>query len=348
MLKIDQHYISLIRAATKAEDLHIPLQSAIELEHSTIPPYLTALFSLKPGTNGYVRQILHSIVVEEMLHMTIAANILNALDGQPNINGSDFIPKYPGHLPMGIGQGLIVGLTKYSKDQVKNVFMEIEEPETPLVIPEAKVMALKADDFHTIGEFYASLQEKIEALPGSELPGDAGRQVVSGFFATDQLFPITTKEEAIRAINIIVEQGEGTQKSPADEEGELAHYYKFEELYKGRKIVKDPDSPVGYSFSKEAIPFEEDGVFNIFPDTKSAMVPAGSEERRVINQFNFVYSTLLNGLHKTFNGHPDFLSNTIGLMYDLKLVAEKLCSMPFPGKDGYTIGPSFEFTPINE
>ena len=52
-----------------AEDLQAALQVAIELEHSTIPPYLTAYYSIKPGANAEVAQLIYSVVIEEMFHM---------------------------------------------------------------------------------------------------------------------------------------------------------------------------------------------------------------------------------------------------------------------------------------
>jgi hypothetical protein len=42
------------------------LQGAIKLEHSTIPAYLYALYSLKPGENQRIADLLTSIVQEEM------------------------------------------------------------------------------------------------------------------------------------------------------------------------------------------------------------------------------------------------------------------------------------------
>lgn len=42
------------------------------------PPYLTALYSIPPGTNSEAYHILRAVVVAEMLHLTLAANILNA------------------------------------------------------------------------------------------------------------------------------------------------------------------------------------------------------------------------------------------------------------------------------
>jgi hypothetical protein len=39
------------------------------------------------------------VVIEEMLHMTIAANVLNAVGGHPAIDRPDFVPNYPEDLP---------------------------------------------------------------------------------------------------------------------------------------------------------------------------------------------------------------------------------------------------------
>src|SRR5579864_6264652 len=114
------------------EGLHRALQHAIELAHSTIPPYLYALYSLDPVRNATIYSLILSIVLEEMLHMSLACNILNAIGGSPVIDHPQFIPQYPGPLPGAVESQLIVPLARFSLDLVKNVFMVIEEPETPL------------------------------------------------------------------------------------------------------------------------------------------------------------------------------------------------------------------------
>ncbi|GAB5399904.1 MAG: hypothetical protein Aureis2KO_14890 [Aureisphaera sp.] len=341
MLKLDTEFVGNIRKADSLDVLFPLVQNAIELEHATIPPYLTAMFSLKPRTEREIWDIIHSIVIEEMLHMTIASNILNALGGSPNINKPDFVPEYPTGLPMGIGDGLVVNLAKYSKQQVKDVFMEIEEPEDPLNLD--KIKFAQQQDYNTIGEFYMALRDKIDELAPEHLPGDPALQVTSGFFPDDVLFPILTKSDVNRAIEIIVEQGEGTTTSPIDFEGEIAHYYRFEELYRGVRLVKDDKAKYGYSFSGPPIPFDPNNVQPIFPNTKANMLPAGSEERRRVDEFNAAYYSLLQGLHEVFNGKPEQLRETIGIMFDIKLFGEKLCGTKFPGKPGFTIGPTFEF-----
>src|SRR5437899_7691872 len=100
------------------------LQQAVELEHSTIPVYLYALYSLDAAKNGTVITIINSVVVEEMLHMTLACNILNALGGRPAIDRPGFIPTYPGPLPGGVESDLIAHLARFSSAQLGN-FMTI-------------------------------------------------------------------------------------------------------------------------------------------------------------------------------------------------------------------------------
>src|SRR6476659_4084113 len=99
------------------DDLRTALQNAIRLEHSTIPPYLTALATLSGSSESvkYARQVITDIVVEEMLHMTLACNILNAIGGHPVLADAAFVPTYPGDLPMGVAGGLTVHLKRYSK-----------------------------------------------------------------------------------------------------------------------------------------------------------------------------------------------------------------------------------------
>ena len=95
MIRLDRKAIRAVQAAAVREDLYPWLQNAIELEHSTIPPYLTAMFSLKPGTNDEIARLIRSIVLEEMLHMTIVGNILIAIGGHPAINVPRFICRVP-------------------------------------------------------------------------------------------------------------------------------------------------------------------------------------------------------------------------------------------------------------
>src|SRR5437588_4903899 len=112
-------------AGMTVEELRAHFQTAIELEHSTIPPYLCALYSLDAQKkndaqkndeqkNQFAYQVIQSVVMEEMLHMIQAANILAAIGGRPALNNPKFIPEYPTFLPHS-DDAFKVGLQKFSR-----------------------------------------------------------------------------------------------------------------------------------------------------------------------------------------------------------------------------------------
>jgi pimeloyl-ACP methyl ester carboxylesterase len=73
------------------QELAAALQTALEIEHATIPPYLYALYSLKPEANREVAVILRSIVIEEMQHMALCCNLLNAIGASPRLADPSFV-----------------------------------------------------------------------------------------------------------------------------------------------------------------------------------------------------------------------------------------------------------------
>jgi hypothetical protein len=326
---------------TDLASLQNALQNAIELEHATIPPYLTAYYTLRGTSKGGLaaRQILHSIVMEEMLHMQLACNILNAIGGAPVINAANFIPKYPGPLPMGIGgaDGLMVGIKRYSKATVQNTFMEIEEPENPIHIP-VKPMALAiAPSFETIGQFYAAIGNEIVRLnkQNNIFTGDPGHQVPGATIVHDV-------DTALAAISTIVTQGEGTPTSPADSPTEYAHYYRFEELFMGMQIVIDSSSPVGYSFDPTQ-PIVVDDVADVTQMADNPRTVDFSSNWRagqLADECDAIYTKLLNALHIGFNGQPDWIDrNAVSVMFEFKNCIEELLQQQLAG--GLYAGPRF-------
>jgi ferritin-like protein len=339
MIKLQPGIISGIRAATSPEELGVYLQNAVELEHSTIPPYLTAMFSLRPGTNTQIARNIREIVIEEMLHMTIAANILIAIGGSPSINQPYFVPKYPGPLPMNIGD-LKVGIEAFSIDLVKRTFMDIEEPEHP--VPVEEKAALEAPEFATIGAFYDAIKEQIKTLgPSIFVKTSAPPQVVnSTWFSPDRLFAITDVETAWRAIDLIKLEGEGTSLSPFEAPGDPAHYYRFGEIAAGRRLVV---TPTGFAYGGEPLLFDPAGVWPLRPNCKIDDFPPNTQARTRIDAFAYNYSALLNALHNSFNGDPAQLDAAIGLMYDLRTSAVALMETDTGDGSGQTVGPSFEY-----
>ncbi|CAG8601565.1 2077_t:CDS:10, partial [Racocetra fulgida] len=72
---------SLVDNAT-IDDLHEMLKIAMTIELTTIPAYLYAMYSIKPGTetgDEVIRQI-RRVAAEEMLHLSLVANLIAAIE----------------------------------------------------------------------------------------------------------------------------------------------------------------------------------------------------------------------------------------------------------------------------
>lgn len=337
MLKISRKYVEQIAAAASPKDLYEPVQNAIALELATIPPYLCAYFTLKADIDPGVSSIIYSIAYEEMLHMNLMCNLMVALGGAPSITGAAATLTYPGPLPMNIGSSLEVSLRKCCVDQIQKVFMEIEKPEKPL---EFKVLTTYA----TIGEFYRALVVKIEDLGDKAFTGDPNRQITD-LFGSKVMFPITNVATARKAIlNVIVQQGEGTTLSPEDERGKIAHYYRFQQIVKGRKLKKIP-TPPGWSFSGDEIKLESSKVWNMENDPKTDNYPKDTHARAKVDAFNSLYSSMLRSLDKAFNENPASMDEAIEAMRALPAAAAEVLILPSSEGADTQAGLPFEYVP---
>lgn len=338
MLRIRADLESIGRAT--AHELGPWLQNATKLEHATIPPYLTALYSIKPGYNRAIAGILRSIVREEMLHMAIMANLLTALGGRPVLDKPGFIPVFPGPLPMGVQADLTVGLDKLTPELVQDIFMKIEEPEDLSKYPFAPEAGVT-----TIGQFYDTIMKRIEVLGQKAFKGELGHQVVDPtWFRTDELFAITNVKEAIRAINLIVRQGEGRPDTPEDKL-DPGHYLEFKQIAVGHEAAWNDDAEQ-WDFTGCPVDLDPAGVWNLYPNAKIVDYPQGSRARVLAEQFNAGYTNLLRSLQATFNGSPEALKVAMGLMQELHLTARSLVATPVPGSDLHA-SPTFEYAPVH-
>jgi len=331
-------------------DLYAALQNAIRLEHSTIPPYLTALATLSGNSPSvkYARKVIRDVVTEEMLHMTLACNVLNAIGGHPAIAGSNFVPSYPHELPMGVAGDLVVHLKRYSKDLIENTFMRIEEPEIVLDIPTKKTeLALEAVTPLTIGQFYALIRGQLVAHP-ELFTGDPALQVTGFFTAPGENIAVTDVKSALLAIETIVEQGEGTPKSLTDLQNEIAHYYRFQQFSKGMEIVQDPASPLKFSFDpgKPLTIDDTADVIQMVDDPSRITYDAADWRAEQLSvECDASYSRILNALHFGFNGKPDKVSDAVGTMFEFKTIVGELLQQQLTAgpNAGQFAGPRFRY-----
>jgi len=226
---------------------------------------------------------------------------------------------------------------------VKDVFMGIEEPETPLPF---KTFAA-APERVTIGMFYDKISRQLQE---SFFTGDPARQVVAEWWPSHELFAITNLDEAHLGIKIIVEQGEGTETQPLDLEGEYAHYYRFAEIVNGKRLIPNPnatpDSPPDkrYIYGGAPVSFDSSKVQPLATNPALTPYPVGSSAQIANDAYNATYTNVLRSLHQVFNGQPELLRSAIGTMESLKEQAYTLTSFQLDPKT--FAGPSFQYNPV--
>ncbi|WP_328476057.1 ferritin-like protein [Streptomyces sp. NBC_00377] len=344
--QVDVTAASVTARLDTLDSLREHLQWAIELEHATLPPYLCALYSLDPQRNPDAAQAVSGVFVEEMIHLALAANLLNAVGGQPRLDPSTMLPGHPRTLPHG-DRSLTLSLVPFGA-QALEMFLRLEKPAPPAAPAEG-------DDYETIGQFYDAIAQGLHHLCaelGEEevFVGDPARQITAGPFSHTggQLKPVTDLASALAAMEEIVEQGEGTARGEVwdgdqdifhPDRDEVAHYYRFEELERGRRYRRG-DTPASGP-TGEAIAVDPDGILPMRPNPRMTDHPSGDPIRTAQEKFNQTYCTLLDQLEQAFNGSPQMLGAGMGTMYALKAQAQTLLRMP--DGDETTAGPTFEY-----
>ena len=346
--------------------LRTQLAKAIQLEHSAIPPYLTALYSIMPGCNVDAVQIFRVVAVEEMLHLTLAANLLNAVGGKPDLTRPGFVSCYPAPLVDG-ETDFEVGLAPFGRDLI-NTVLNIERPamagadgkpsivtrcrrhRSPLIPSPPGRPDLR---YYSIGEFYRAILDGIVYLEDAErkagrclFVGDTGKQVTSEYYYSGggTLRAVTDLESARAAIELIIQQGEGELRAMYGPDGEIAHYYRFRQILNEQYYMPNDkaDSPTGPKF---AIDYE--AVYPIKPNIKLADYPSNSELYAAARSFNEDYAVFLAMLTKAFSGQPELLLEAVPRMFEFRNRFDILVRNPLPGTP-YHAGPTFEIGPCPE
>ncbi|MBF8185270.1 CDGSH iron-sulfur domain-containing protein [Nonomuraea sp. K274] len=325
------------------DSLREHLQWAIELEHATLPPYLCALYSLDPERNPEAVEVVGSVFAEEMLHLALAANLLNAVGGRPRLDTPRMLPRHPRSLPHG-DRSLELSLVPFGAEALE-MFLRLERPAPPGAPAEG-------DDYETIGQFYDAIEQGLRHLcdrlgERAVFSGDPARQVSAGHFrhTAGRLFAVDGLDSALAALEEIVEQGEGSARGEVwdgdqdvfhPERDEVAHYYRFQELSIGRRYRRGdtPQSgPTG-----EAVSVDLAGVR---PMRRNPRLSDHGAIRTAQEEFNHTYCAVLHLLERAFNGSPKLLAVATGTMYALKAQAQALMAMP--EEDGTTAGPTFDY-----
>jgi rubrerythrin len=333
----------MVEPITDVEDLRRHLQWAIEVEHSTIPPYEYAMWSVVDPDSEAGTSIKY-VAREEMLHAALAANLLTAVGGAPRFTG-DAVPRYPEpmrhHDPK---QPLVLHLAPASVELIGDVFLRIEQPEERGAKPEA-------DRYETLAQFYEAIVAALARLGEEIFTGDPRRQVTKGYagHGGGALFAITDVDSALLSIEVIVEQGEGTHTSafapvgfdptridhlrlePFGFEGtpEPAHYWRFLNIVEGKTPLGD--------------------VHPMRLDPSTGDLPEG-ELHDLCRLFDACYSLQMDVMERVWrvgDESPLIDAAMVPLMnHAEKPIALALVREPWPDGSGDVAGPPFAWDPM--
>jgi CDGSH-type Zn-finger protein/uncharacterized Fe-S cluster protein YjdI len=226
------------------ESLAYALSEAAELEHGLMCCYLYAGFSIgRRAEQRYPAQAaaiarwraeLVDVARDEMIHLALVSNLLNAIGAAPHFLRPNF-PVAAGAHPAGI----VVSLAPFSLATIQH-FVFLERPDD-VIEREGSGFAGRAyvrpghsgrlvpsgQDYETLGDLYRWIRDGFAHLvelhgEARVFCGDPRLQVGSSILGLPGVTEVVDLASAARAIDTIVTQGEGAPRCPGH-----SHYSRF-------------------------------------------------------------------------------------------------------------------------
>jgi hypothetical protein len=346
------------------EALIYMLCQAAELEHVLMCEYLYAAFSLKQDqdeglSSGELeivdrwRKAVSHIATQEMLHLALVQNLLSAVGAAPHLSRPN-LPQPAGHYPPGV----IFTLLPFGEAALRH-FMFLERPEgmdladapgldavqrAAPMMQEGEIVP-RLQDFATVGHLYRSIEEGIKHLCAKYgeqclFVGPPEAQASEAQFGWPQLIQVTDAASALRAIDTIVEQGEGPRGH-----WRRAHFGSFVDIldeYQQRKSVNPEFEPARPVLPATVRPSEGDEPTALIGDAYTA---------RCTDLFNVSYEILLLTLARYFVHIAETEAELAALaqvamalmVKIIKPLGQLVTRLPVgEAAPGRTAGPSFE------
>ncbi|HLX48039.1 MAG TPA: ferritin-like domain-containing protein [Streptosporangiaceae bacterium] len=346
------------------EALIYMLCEAAELEHGIMCQYLFAAFTMKQSTaEGLTESELEAVTrwrkkityvaTQEMLHLALVQNLLSAIGAAPHMSRPN-LPHPAGHYPAGVQLALL----PFGEAALKH-FMFLERPETydlddPLVgsavdrsVPHlsAHDIVPAGQDFATVGHLYRSIEEGIAHLVAKYgeswlFVGPPRAQATQQHFGWPELTAVTGLASAQRAIDTILEQGEGPRGHWLN-----AHFGQFVAILDEYEQMM-ADNP-GFDPVRPVI------AANVRPCPPPVEMPLITDPltARVTDLFNVGYEIMLQ-IFERFFAHTEetglqlkvLADTTVALMFQvIEPLANVITRLPAgPEYGGRSAAPSFE------
>jgi len=342
------------------EQLIYTLAEAAEIEHNLMCCYLYAAWSLKTepddGVDPEIRKALLGweraivgVAIDEMTHLALVANLLNAVCGGAHFSRPNF-PIGEGYHPAEMS----VRLAPFNRATLQH-FIHLERPEDNDE-PDGEGFVRggnyrrglnglrfmpSAQDYRTVGHLYRSVEAALRELSASlgeaELfCGEPALQVGHAIVALDGLEAVTDLASACRAIETIVEQGEGAQADKAS-----GHYQRFIAIRSAydERLRNDP------SFAP-AFPAAVNPVMRRPPSPEGRVWICDPAAQATLDVGNAAYAHMLRFLAQGFAATDParkrrMFDAAIDLMTAVSPLAKQLARMPANATEEVNAGLSF-------
>ena len=346
------------------EQLVYLLTQASELEQGILCEYLFALYTLRrdprDGLEGEQLaqvtrwgQTLAEIAVQEMLHLTLATNLLTAVGATPHFHRPNFPIRCQWYPP-----DVQVALVPFGEEALRH-FLYLERPDLvdvadaelfsrvcecrPLTATPATLMA-EPQDYTTVGHLYRSIGHGFARLV--ERYGEAGvfigppeAQATRDRLGWPELVAVTDLAAAEAAIATIVEQGEG-----AAGDWREAHFGRLATVLE--EFLTATEADPSFEPARPAQP----AYVRRPPDQPLAVVISDPLTAQVADLFDAAHQTLLQALCRLFVHDEEtdrevatLADTAIGLMAEvLRPLGSALTALPLgPDHPGELAGPAF-------
>jgi CDGSH-type Zn-finger protein/uncharacterized Fe-S cluster protein YjdI len=245
------------------ESLAYALSEAAELEHGLMCCYLYAAFSIgqrceqrhpphQAAAIARWRAEITSIARDEMVHLALVSNLLNAIGAAPHLLRPNF-PVAAGAHPAGI----VVSLAPFSLATIQH-FVFLERPEDVIeregsgfshrsyarigrqgrLVPSGQDYATLGDLYRWIRDGFAHLVEQLGAA--RVFSGDPRLQLSASTIGLPGVTEVVDLETASLAIDTIVTQGEGAPRCPGH-----SHFSRFSAIRNELQAVLADDPAFG-------------------------------------------------------------------------------------------------------
>ncbi|TMG27928.1 MAG: hypothetical protein E6H93_13815 [Chloroflexi bacterium] len=353
-----------LRVESRQELVYL-LGEACELEHGLLCEYLYAQFSLKRSVAEGVtpeqlariqawEAAIIDVVKQEMLHLALATNILTAIGAAPHFERPNF-PILSRWYPPDVQ----IALVPFGEPALRH-FMYLERPEgmaledaegfaalgkmQPLTVDDPQLTA-GPEEWHTVGHLYRGIEAGLAHLvdrygEAAVFIGPSKAQATTEVFEWPQLTAVTDLESASRAIEVIVEQGEGARGDWVN-----SHFGKFVGILEDYLAVRAADP--SFEPARAVLPV----FLRQPPDVDEAVLIEDALTRRVADLFNAVYEVVLQLQSRYFVHHGETpeeletLAKTVKHLMNwvMRYLGPVLTARPVgPSYPGRTAGPAFE------